>query len=286
MIAEYVNKIMQFIGVGLVKRPDQGSVNLLHGNHLIPTEDDAEAIALAASLASLKLNWGHVLAIAGSDQQKEHEVINEVTIANSLPEKSILTNIERADDITPEPDCELPRQVEYCNVFASKYPPVNFSGRKPDPVPAWFGKDKIRAAMQRHVNHVVNGRWEAVSMPNGIVWFRYNALLDVIREASNRDPFVLGLAVDKLRMNNLVFSVLKALRDDCVIWNMLGKGYLGIKCDVTDRKGNITETLFLTPVRATWFNMLPSWLEREKSYKLYQMVSKIEPVKNGSRGPR
>jgi len=112
-------------------------------------------------------------------------------------------------------------------------------------------------------------------MPDGIVWFRYAALLDVLREASNRDPYVLALAVDTVKMNDLVYTVLMSFKDDCFIWFMPKKGYLGCKCTVTDNRGNATET-YLTPVKASWFNQLPSTFERQKTYKLLQAVAKVE----------
>jgi hypothetical protein len=134
--------------------------------------------------------------------------------------------------------------------------------------------------MASHVNAVSMGRWRAISTKDGIVWFRYKTLLDIIREASGRHPEVLALAVDRDAMNDLVFTALKALGDNCVIWPMLGQGYAACRCNVIGRVGEVMETTWLTPVWPSWLFALPSWLERSKPYYL-RRIRKIELYKWG-----
>jgi len=152
------------------------------------------------------------------------------------------------------------------------------SNRKPARPPDWLDRDAFRRAMTNKVNQLSRGRWGAVSMRNGIIWFRYQAILEVLKEASGRHPGVLALAVDKNAMNDLVYAVLTALGDHCVIWGMLGQGYTACKCNVIGKNGEIIETVFLTPVRASWLFYLSSWFERSKPHTLRQKVRKIVPT--------
>lgn len=160
--------------------------------------------------------------------------------------------------------------------MSKRFPLSSISLRKPGPVPAWLDRNCFRAAMLRQVNTMANGRWGAISTANGIVWFRYSALIAVMRDASNRDPGVLALQVDVEAMNNLVFTVLRSF-SDCVVWEMLGRGYTGTRCRVLNYKGEVTEVAYLTPVKASFMNILPSTLERLKP-DVVRSVAKIEPV--------
>ena len=153
---------------------------------------------------------------------------------------------------------------------------LTIRNRKPLPPPSWLDRATLREAMFKRVNYFSGGTWQSVSMNNGLVWFRYNALLACLVEASGHAPDVLALAVDKKAQNDLLFSVLKALNDDCVAWNMIGEGYTAIRCSITNKSGLTTGTAFLTPIKVSWFNAKTSWLERLKTTRLRYAVNKIE----------
>jgi len=152
--------------------------------------------------------------------------------------------------------------------------------RKPGSVPAWFDRDKLRNSMFQHVNNYSHGTWGGVSTKEGIVWFRYRALVDSLVEASSHEAEVMALAVDRRAQNDLLFTVLKSLNDDCVHWEILGKGYMGINCSIVNKLGRVTGTAFLTPIKASWFNALPSWLDRMKSARLRNTVGKIKIIRS------
>lgn len=183
---------------------------------------------------------------------------------------------------TTNPDNDPPRHPEFNEMWTVKYT-RDLSGRKPGPTPEWLNKAVFRETMFRHVNTIVDGQWESVSTDIGIVWYRYPTLINVLREASFRDPGVLALAVDVNRMDDLVFTTLKA-SDDCVLWGYMGDGYSRCKCNVYNSVGRITETAYLTPVKTGWFNQLPSWLDRQKTDYLQQAVSKIEWISGDKNG--
>lgn len=154
----------------------------------------------------------------------------------------------------------------------------DLSSRKPGPVPHWVDRNSFRQAMLKRVNRLTKGRWGAVSMRDGVIWFRYGALKDVFLEACHGDPGLLALQADSAAFNDLIYSVLVSFNDQCILWGFLGKGFCGTKCRVINRSGEITETTYLTPIRATWLNMLPSVLERLKPYELQEAVAKIQPI--------
>jgi hypothetical protein len=147
--------------------------------------------------------------------------------------------------------------------------------RKPGIAPEWFDKNRFRAALLKRINHFDKGRWEAVSMKNGLIWFRYCAVVESIVEASSGSPDVLALAVDKNAMNDLVFTVLTLCGDRSVMWNLMGNGHVSCKCNVFDRDGRIAETTYLTPINANWFGVLPSRFERTKSIRIRSFVTNI-----------
>ncbi|MBT1070309.1 hypothetical protein [Pelotalea chapellei] len=155
---------------------------------------------------------------------------------------------------------------------------IDLSSRKPGPVPPWVDRNSFRVAMLGQVNKLTKGRWGAISMRDGIIWFRYSALVEVLRECCNRDPDVLGLQVDAENFSHLIFTILKSFNDRCVVWGMLGKGFMATKCRIINSKGKTTAITYLTPIRTTWLNILPGTLERFKPNALRNMVGKIEPV--------
>lgn len=275
MIAGFVIKFMRLLGMPVIELSDQLPEKVALVEKHEQTTDGIELAALSAHMQPCK---AHIWTFGANAQLDVPIIIPEVTTVVLTPPPLLLDKNSRPNYFIQDLCSEQPRQVAPSN---AAYAPQNLANRKPGPKPTWLNRNDFRDAMYKRVNNVINGRWEAVSTPNGIVWFRYNALLDVLREASKRDPNVLGLAADKARMNDLVFTVLQAFKDDCVVWGMMGKGYIGLKCNVINRKGNIAETSYFTPIKATWFNQLPSWLERGKSYKLRQAVAKIEPVHGG-----
>ena len=170
---------------------------------------------------------------------------------------------------------ELPYYLDY------RYNPpdrcfFNHSGRKPGPRPEWLTFDNFRDEMFKHVDNIADGRWEAVSTKDGIVWFRFKTLRDVIKKICNNDAAVMTIMDDEI-MNALVFTVLKAFKEMCVYWGMLDHGEFWSKCRVINMDEKITETAYLTPVRTAFFNVMPSTLERNKPYKLRYSVAKIKP---------
>jgi len=162
-------------------------------------------------------------------------------------------------------------------VESTRKPPGSMrmqKGRTASPPPAWFNEDVFRKELRSRINLVLDGNWQAVSMPDGIVWVKFNTLNEAIQLASGNLPEVRGLGVDRAAQSALALSILTAC-ENCLVDSILREGESATKCMVTTGKGR-SMSMFLTPIKAQWFLTRPSELEAAKDDEIKRMVQKVE----------
>jgi hypothetical protein len=152
----------------------------------------------------------------------------------------------------------------------------------------WFNPDAMLTMLKDWINVVSQGRWGAVSMPDGIVYVNGNCLWGVVKKTAPEDtvPMLLSADADEATKRNLLFSIVWTLseqRQGTVAADMIHPDYYMIPVTIISGSGKpITSpsgsAQLMTPFRAEAFGVLPSELENTKTAVLRKMVKTIKPI--------
>jgi hypothetical protein len=145
------------------------------------------------------------------------------------------------------------------------------------PLPAWFSVDRFREALRDRINSVIDGNWESVSTPRGIIWFKLDVLFNALLEASGNHPDVELACLNRQDQGQIIYSALRACGDPCVDWKVIGdgEGHYSTRCKIETGAGEMEELLYLTPIDSRFFRILAGELEDSKSVELKMMVYRI-----------
>ncbi|MDD2273803.1 MAG: HD domain-containing protein [Desulfuromonadaceae bacterium] len=149
-------------------------------------------------------------------------------------------------------------------------------------LPTWFNADSILSGIHGLINQVEKTssgvKWHAVSLPNGLVYVKPEALWQVIHQVSNGDPMVLVADADEETKRNLLYTVvweLSATRD-AIATELMTNSYYTTKASIVSNNDKAFSKL-LIPFRVDAFGVLTSDLESTKPAVLRKIVKDIRP---------
>jgi HD domain len=136
----------------------------------------------------------------------------------------------------------------------------------------WFDFTTALAMMEEVVNRGTGQRWNAISTPEGTVYFRQEALFNLVEKLSNNSPDIKVAKTDPQTKNNIIYSLVLALRDGGAIEEtMCSEKYPGAMF-VVNPEGDEPYEVYLTPIKAEKFGLALSEMEKRKGGKLKGMV--------------
>jgi hypothetical protein len=149
-------------------------------------------------------------------------------------------------------------------------------------LPAWFNADAILGGIHGLINQVEKTssgvKWLAVSLPNGLVYVKPEALWQVIHQVSDGDPMILVADADEETKRNLLHTVvweLSASRD-AIATELMTNAYYTTNASIVSNNDKSFNKL-LIPFRVDAFGVLTSDLESTKPPVLRKIVKDIRP---------
>jgi hypothetical protein len=157
----------------------------------------------------------------------------------------------------------------------------------------WFNPDDMLNKLKTYINIVHQGRWGAVSMPDGMVYVNSDCLWGVIKKVAPGDiiPMLNAADVDEASKRNLMYTVIWTLSEQrqAIAAEMLHPDYFMIPVNILSGTGKLVVSQtgapqLMAPFRAEAFGALPSDLENTKTATLRRMVKSIKPKNQGGCG--
>ena len=137
---------------------------------------------------------------------------------------------------------------------------------------SWINRKEFLARIERRINVVEEGRFQAFSMRNGLVYVWLSTLSGTVRQMAKEAG---RLPLLKEPSRNIELSVRRMLGE--FIPDYIGEGYPGARFRMLDAKGQQLGVGLYLPIRAEAFDTGISNLEKRKQQKLL-LVSKVEPI--------
>ena len=238
--------------------------NIIRNHHQITPSNPITACLKRCDQEARNDEMGAFLGLKA--QLKSTEAIPApITTLLSPPETHVAT-----DDESQEWDHPLgsPESVKYVSQKVK--------------LPAWFNADSILSGIHGLINQVEKTssgvKWHAVSLPNGLVYVKPEALWDVIHQVSAGDPMVLVADADEETKRNLLYTVvweLSATRD-AIATELMTNSYYTTNASIVLNNDKSFKKL-LIPFRVDAFGVLTSDLESTKPAVLKKIVKDIRP---------
>lgn len=149
-------------------------------------------------------------------------------------------------------------------------------------LPDWFDADVILEAIRVLINQVEKTssgvKWQAVSLPNGLVYLKPEALWEIIHQVSAGDPMVLVADADEETKRNLLYTVVWELSaaKDAIATELMTNAYYTTKASIVSSNDKAFHKLMI-PFRVDAFGVLASDLESTKPPVLKKIVKDIRP---------
>lgn len=146
----------------------------------------------------------------------------------------------------------------------------------------WFDPSALLLELKPWINVVAQGKWGAVSMPDGLVYVNQDCLWGGLKKCAPDDVKVKLLAADadEAVKRSILYTVVWQLSEqrNAIAADMIDPNYYMIPVVIITGTGKpINGQPLLIPFRAEAFGMLPSDLEALKSPNLRRMVKSIRP---------
>jgi len=149
-------------------------------------------------------------------------------------------------------------------------------------LPDWFDADVILEAIRGQINQVEKTssgvKWQAVSLPNGLVYLKPEALWEIIHQVSADDPMILIADADEETKRNLLYTVVWELSaaKDAIATELMTSTYYTTRASIVSSNDKAFYKL-LIPFRVDAFGVLTSDLESTKPPVLRKIVKDIRP---------
>jgi len=188
----------------------------------------------------------------------------DLTEADQTPASLTFSEQSEQSVATDHPLCSEPKV---------QYKPKKFS------LPSSLDTDALLAAVKKQINQFERGslgiQWNAISMPNGLVYVKTDGLWQAILEVCPDDTSIRAAGGDEATKRDLLYTVVWKLGEkDAVLTEMMGDSYYTIKTSIIGENDKIS-TWLLIPFRASAFGVLPSDLESTKPAILKKIVRAI-----------
>ena len=152
----------------------------------------------------------------------------------------------------------------------------------PEPVDlSWLTPDEFLSAVESRINVEKDGRFQAFSMQNGLVYLMLSLVVEIVLQLAEKHnrPGLLVNADTKEKMISIENTVKDILAKKDVIPSFIGKEYVGAKFAVSAQNRNRKSIGFYLPVKASAFKTPLRDLEkRKKNAPAIKKISDVRPL--------
>jgi len=146
---------------------------------------------------------------------------------------------------------------------------------------SWLKIQEFLQELKKEINRVVDGKWIAFSMPDGVVYVHPTGLWAIIKKLAlkERIPEVITCEGDKTLKRSILVSLIKILRKEgCIEEGLIQEGYFSAPFLVHREDEKEPVRVLYTPFRAEAFGVMPSELEKLKEGTVLKKITKVEPA--------
>lgn len=146
----------------------------------------------------------------------------------------------------------------------------------------WFMPDNLLNELKQWINVVAQGKWGAISMPDGLVYVNQDLLWALLKETVSPEikPSLIAADADESERRSILHSVVWQLSEQrhAIAADMLNPNYYMIPVVIINGSNKqIKGQPMLVPFRSEAFGMLPSDLEALKGPNIRRMVKIVRP---------
>lgn len=220
--------------------------------------------------------------------QKLHKAVADEQQKNDLETAANDAPLKAAVSVTAQtPAAELPQPEEDPKMQPDH--PLGHKDPENDPefvlkraALPWFNPEDLLNGIKEWINVAANGRWGAVSMPDGLVYVNSDCLWGVLKNTAPNEvkADLLTADADEARKRTILHNVVWTLSEErnAVAADMIKPDHYMIPVTIINGSNRLQPGHpLLVPFRAEAFGVLPSDLENTKSPSLRKMVKSIKP---------
>ena len=159
--------------------------------------------------------------------------------------------------------------------------------QKPEEVPMpWFNPEEFLSRILPYVNKIINGRWSAVSMPNGVVYIQPRLFWNVLTEMAAEKGIteLVYYENDKTMKRNCIYTVLNQIQQhkNAVEGSLIKKGYFSAPFIVRMKSGDTSRVLYIPLKAQEAFGISVGELEARKEGKVRDIEDIYPPYKESA----
>ena len=156
--------------------------------------------------------------------------------------------------------------------------------QKPEEIPMpWFNPEEFLLKILPYVNKIINGRWSAVSMPNGVVYIQPRLFWNVLTEMAAEKGIteLVYYENDKTMKRNCIYTVLNQIQQhkNAVEISLIKKGYFSAPFIVKMKSGDTSRVLYIPLKAQEAFGISVGELEARKEGKVRDIEDIYPPYK-------
>ena len=156
--------------------------------------------------------------------------------------------------------------------------------QKPEEIPMpWFNPEEFLLKILPYVNKIINGRWSAVSMPNGVVYIQPRLFWNVLTEMAAEKGIteLVYYENDKTMKRNCIYTVLNQIQQhkNAVESSLIKKGYFSAPFIVKMKSGDTSRVLYIPLKAQEAFGISVGELEARKEGKVRDIEDIYPPYK-------
>ena len=156
--------------------------------------------------------------------------------------------------------------------------------QKPEEIPMpWFNPEEFLSKILPYVNKIINGRWSAVSMPNGVVYIQPRLFWNVLTEMAAEKGIteLVYYENDKTMKRNCIYTVLNQIQQhkNAVESSLIKKGYFSAPFIVKMKSGDTSRVLYIPLKAQEAFGISVGELEARKEGKVRDIEDIYPPYK-------
>ena len=156
--------------------------------------------------------------------------------------------------------------------------------QKPEEIPMpWFNPEEFLSKILPYVNKIINGRWSAVSMPNGVVYIQPRLFWNVLTEMAAEKGIteLVYYEDDKTMKRNCIYTVLNQIQQhkNAVESSLIKKGYFSAPFIVKMKSGDTSRVLYIPLKAQEAFGISVGELEARKEGKVRDIEDIYPPYK-------
>lgn len=145
---------------------------------------------------------------------------------------------------------------------------------------SWLNVSEFMQELKKEVNQVVQGRWVAFSMPNGVVYVHPTGMWRILKRLALKERVhdVVVFEGDEVFKRSVLVSLVKILRKEGYVadW-LIQEGYFAAPFLVYREDEKTPTRVLYLPLKVEAFGVLPSEFESLKGETLKKVV-KVEPA--------